>query len=90
MESWLAENWYYLISIVAVSIVAFWRLHVVEKDLEEHLNRNNPAPHPACPVHSTRFDELMCAIKELKDSVRLLDMRIYDFMRSNGYRKPEE
>jgi hypothetical protein len=90
MELWLANNWYWLLSIAGLFFVAYWRLDKVEKDLESHLDKENKAPHPACPVHGVKFDELINAITEVKNTVRLLDTRIYDFMRSNGYHEREQ
>lgn len=62
----------------------------MEDDLKDHLDKGNKAPHPACPVHGVKFDELISAITEVKATVKLLDMRIYDFMRSNGYHDREQ
>lgn len=90
MEAWLAGNWYWLLSIAGLFFVAYWRLGKVETDLKEHLDKENKAPHPACPVHSSKFDDLIDALNDIKESVKLLDARIFTFMRSNGYRdKPE-
>jgi hypothetical protein len=89
MEAWLAANWYWLLSIAGLFFIAYWRLGNVEKLVSEHIDKNNKAPHPACPVHSTKFDELMQAMADIKESVKLLDTRIYDFMRTNGYLKSE-
>jgi hypothetical protein len=90
MEKWLAENWYWVLSVAGLFFVAYWRLDKVEKDLDAHLNKDNKAPHPACPVHGVKFDELILAITEVKSSVKTLDARIYDFMRSNGYHDREQ
>jgi len=90
MEAWLADNWYWLLSIAGLFFVAYWRLGKVEKDLAEHMDKNNTAPHPACPVHATKFDELISAMSEVKQNLKLLDNRIYEFMRSNGYHKELE
>ena len=57
----------------------------VEDGLKDHLDKANKAPHPDCPVHGVKFDEMIKAITEVKATVTLLDVRIYDFMRSNGY-----
>ena len=85
MEKWLAQNWYWLLSIMGIVFVGYWRLGQVEDDLKDHLDKANKAPHPDCPVHGVKFDEMIKAITEVKATVTLLDVRIYDFMRSNGY-----
>lgn len=85
MEQWLTHNWYWLLSIAGLFFIAYARLGKVEADLRDHLDKSNAAPHPACPVHDQRFGELLQGIAEVKSTVKLLDTRIYDFMRSNGY-----
>lgn len=89
MEAWLAGNWYWLLSITGLFFIAYWRLGKVEKDLSDHMDKNNKAPHPDCPVHSVKFNELIAAIADVKDTVKLLDTRIYDFMRANGYHRSD-
>jgi hypothetical protein len=90
MEGWLASNWYLLLTIIGLVFVGYWRLGKVENDLKDHLDKDNKAPHPACPVHGVKFDELISAISDVRATVKLLDTRIYDFMRSNGYKDRAE
>ena len=87
MDKWLLANLAWFVSVVVVASIAYWRLGNLEKDVKEHLDKENTAPHPACPVHSTKFDELVRAMEEIKGGLKMLDNRIYDFMRSNGYHK---
>jgi len=89
MEKWLAENWYWFLSLVGLECVAHWRLKRLEDEVDEHTDKNNSAPHPACPVHGVKFNELILSIGEVKASVSKLDSRIYEFMRSNGYHDRE-
>jgi hypothetical protein len=89
MEKWLADNWYWFLSIVGAMFVAYWRIGKLEDDVKEHLDKDNSAPHPACPVHGVKFNELISSITEVKNSVAKLDNRIYEFMRSNGYHDRE-
>ena len=85
MSEWLAVNWFEVLVIVAMASVAHYRLTQLEKKQDEHLRQDNNSPHPACPVHSAQFLDLIKALSKIESRLEILDSRIYDFMRSNGY-----
>jgi hypothetical protein len=86
MQQWLLTNWWIILSIMSAMSIAYYRINEMEKKQDKHLDPSNSSPHPACPVHSEKFGELFKTLMNIDKRLETLDERIYDFMRSNGYK----
>lgn len=65
-EEFIAKNWWYvgtLIVLGASNVITFRR---ASSDLAKHLDPNNPAPHPNCPVHSALLNEIRDSVKRIE------------------------
>lgn len=90
MEHWLSANWWFLLTILVIVIGAYFRFDANEKRLDKHVDPENPAPHPNCPVHTTQFRDMGNTLEKIDKRLETLDKRIYGYMRSNGYRENAE